>query len=284
MNIVYLNGEFLNENEAKISIFDRGFIFGDGIYEVLPVILGKLVDKEDCWERLSRSLGEITIKNPFSKEECLNMLQSLVDKNGLKEGSVYMQITRGVAKRNFRFLEDLEPTCMAFCNESKVLDHPLAKTGVKVVSTEDIRWKRRDIKSISLLAQCKAKTDGYEKGAFEAIMTEDGFVSEGSSSSVYIIKNNTIITTPSSNQILPGIRRKNIIEIAKKMGVEMEFRHFSIDEMKSADECFLSAATFLLMPISHVDEEPVNGGVVGKITQEIREEYKKKILHEAQNS
>ncbi len=284
MNIVYLNGEFLNENEAKISIFDRGFIFGDGIYEVLPVIMGKLVDKEDFWLRLQRSLEQIEIKNPFGKEECLDMLQSLVDKNKLEEGSVYMQITRGVAKRDFKFIPNLQPTCMAFCNELEILENPKAKTGVKAASVQDIRWKRRDIKSISLLAQCKAKNEAYLKGAFEAIMTEDGFVSEGSSSTIFMIKDKTLITTPLTNQILPGIRRKNLIEIAKKLGLEVEFRHFSIEEMKKADECFLSSATLLVMPIIQIDECNINDAKVGQIALKLREEYKAKIITEAKNS
>ncbi len=284
MDIVYLNGEYMPENEAKVSIFDRGFVLGDGIYEVLPVIKGKLVDKADFWDRFTRSLGEIELKNPFSKEECFRMLNTLLEKNSLQEGGeggVYMQVTRGVAKRDFRFLEDLSPTCMAFCYEAKVLENPLAKTGVKVTSVEDIRWKRRDIKSISLLAQCKAKTDAYKKGGYEGIMVEDGVVSEGASSTVYMVKDGVVITTPSSNQILPGIRRKNLIDICDKLNINMEFRHFSIEEMKNADECFLSAATLLVLPISQVDEAVINGGKVGEISTRLREEYKKKVLQEA---
>lgn len=282
MNIVYLNGKFMPENEAKVSIFDRGFVMGDGIYEVVPIIDGKLVDKDGFWDRLVKSSQEIDLANPFSKDKCLQMLTSLVKQNRIDEGGAYMQITRGVAKRDFVFLENLKPTCMAFCYKANIINNELAKTGIKVASVEDIRWKRRDIKSISLLAQCKAKTDAYKKGAYEGFMVEDGYVTEGVSSTAYIVKNQTIITTPLTNQILPGVRRKNIIKIAEKLNLHVEFRHFSIDEVKSADEAFISAATLFILPVTSIDDEPINGGKIGKITMQLRQEYIKKIRLELQ--
>ncbi|MBS9782800.1 MAG: D-amino acid aminotransferase [Arcobacter sp.] len=283
MNIVYLNGEFLPKDEAKISVFDRGFIFGDGIYEVFPVIDSKPVDLEGFWERFTRSLGEVELTNPFTKQSCLEMIKTLIAKNGTKEGGVYMQVTRGVAPREFEFLKGLTPTCMAYCFEKNVIDSPLAQKGVKAVSVEDLRWKRRDIKSISLLAQCKAKTEVHNKGAFEGFMIENGHVSEGVSSTAYMVKNGTIITTPLTNEILPGVRRKNIIEIAKKLGLKMEFRHFTIDEVKNADECFVSSATLVIMPIVEMDGVLINGGVVGEISKKLRIEYINNLIKEAEN-
>ncbi len=269
------------ENEAKISIFDRGFIFGDGIYEVLPIINGKLVDREGFWERFTRSLKQIELKLPMPREEYFKMLEALVEKNSIQEGGVYTQVTRGVAPREFHFIDDLKPTCMAYAFEKKIIDNPLAKTGIKIVSVEDIRWKRRDIKSISLLAQCKAKNDAHKKGAFEGFMVENGYVSEGVSSTAYIVKDGTIITTPLTNQILSGVRRKNIIEIAKKLGLKMEFRHFSIDEVKNADECFISSATLLIMPVVNIDGSSINNGKIGQITKKIRQEYISNLLSQS---
>lgn len=280
MNIVYLNGKFMPENEAKISIFDRGFIFGDGIYEVLPVVNGQLADKDGFWERLERSTKEIQLTLPMGKDEYFAMLNSLIGKNSLNEGGVYTQITRGVAPRDFALTKGLTPTCMAFCYECKVIDNPLAKTGIEVASVEDIRWKRRDIKSISLLGQCLAKDAALEKGGYEGFMVEDGFVSEGVSSSAYIVKDSTIITTPPSNQILPGVRRKNLIKIAKDLGVKVEFRHFSIDEVMDADEAFISAATLVILPVVKIDGKPINGCKVGEITKKLREIYVDKIHKE----
>lgn len=280
LNIVYLNGDFLNADEAKISIFDRGFIFGDGIYEVLPVVEGKLVNVEGFWGRFERSLKEIELKTPLNKEQYISMFYQLIEKNSLQEGGIYTQITRGVAPRDFPFLENLNPTCIAFGYKSQVINHPYAQTGIKVVSVEDIRWKRRDIKSISLLAQCKAKTDAKKQGAFEGLMVENGLVTEGTSSTAYIVKNKTIITPPLSNKILPGVRRKNILEIIENLGLHLEERHFSVDEVKSADEAFVSAATLLILPVISIDEVMINDGKVGVITKQLREAYVKKIYEE----
>ncbi len=280
MNIVYLNGEFLPKDEAKISIFDRGFIFGDGIYEVLPVVNGKITDKEDFWERLNNSTKAIDLKIPLSKNEYFKMLQELLKLNNLKEGSIYTQITRGVAPRAYLYPINIEPTCIAFCNELDVINHPYAKCGIEVVSVDEIRWKRRDIKSISLLAQCKSKQEARSKGAFEGFMVEDGFVTEGVTSTAYIVKNNTIITTPLTNQILPGIRRKNLIKIIENLGLKIEFRRFSVEEVKQADEAFISAASLVLLPVVKIDGYPINGGKIGDITKKLRASYVEKIQKE----
>ena len=194
--IVFLNGEFMNTNEAKISVFDRGFIFGDGIYEVVPVVGGVLVDKIDFWARFEASLAAISLKLPYDKGKFEEILREAVARNDLKEGGVYIQITRGAAARSFAFIDGLEPTCFIFCYEAKITDNPLAKSGIEIASVPDIRWKRRDIKSVSLLAQCYAKNEAVKVGAFEGFMIEDGFVAEGTSSSAFIIKDGVLITKP----------------------------------------------------------------------------------------
>ncbi len=271
--IVFLNNRYLKESEAKISIFDRGFIFGDGVYEVVPVVEGTVLDREPFLQRFSRSLKEIDLRLPFSQEELLDMIEKLIELNDLKEGGVYMQITRGVAPRDFAFPKDITPTCMAFSFEKNIINNPKAETGVKVATTKDLRWKRRDIKSISLLAQCMAKEDITEKGAFEGWMTEDGMVSEGTSSSAYIVKDNTIITRPLTNSILPGIRRKIILEIAKKYDIKVELRPFSVKEAYEAEEAFLSSATTFVLPIVEIDGIKIGDGKPGSVTKKMRELY-----------
>ena len=192
-----------------------------------------------------------------------------------------MQVTRGVAFRNFYFMENLTPSVFIFCYESEILNNPAAKTGIKVVSVEDIRWKRRDIKSISLLAQCYAKNEAHKKGADEGFMVENGFVTEGCSSSAFIIKDKTLITKPLSNEILPGIRRMRLLRIAKDIGLKIEERKFSMDEVCAADEVFISAATLILLPVIYADGKAINGAKVGEISSKLREIYASELLKEA---
>lgn len=279
--IVFLNGEFMNANEAKISAFDRGFIFGDGIYEVVPVVGGVLVDKIDFWARFEASLAAISLKLPYDKWKFEEILKEAVARNDLKEGGVYIQITRGAAARSFAFIDGLEPTCFIFCYEAKITDNPLAKSGIEIASVPDIRWKRRDIKSVSLLAQCYAKNEAVKVGAFEGFMIEDGFVTEGTSSSAFIIKDGVLITKPLSNEILPGIRRKVILGFAGELGLKIEQRKFSMAEVYEADEVFISAATLPLLPVVKADGKPINGGKVGKYVPILRQMYIDKIKKEA---
>ncbi|WP_261545176.1 D-amino acid aminotransferase [Campylobacter lari] len=277
MEIVFLNDEFVKASEAKVSVFDRGFIFGDGIYEVVPVVNTKIADKEEFWERFGRSLAQIELEIPYTKEEFENILEQLIIKNSLKEGGLYMQVTRGVASRNFALLKGLKPTIMAFAFECKVIEHECAKNGVSVISTADLRWKRRDIKSISLLAQCLAKEEAIKAKVFEAFMVENALVTEASSSSAFIIKDKTLITKPFSNEILPGIRRKNILKFAKELGLKVDQRAFSMKEVYEADEVFISAATFLILGVIKADSKVINDGKVGFYTQKLREKYVEKI-------
>ena len=279
--IVFLNGEFMNANEAKISAFDRGFIFGDGIYEVVPVVGGVLVDKIDFWARFEASLAAISLKLPYDKGKFEEILREAVARNDLKEGGVYIQITRGAAARSFAFIDGLEPTCFIFCYEAKITDNPLAKSGIEIASVPDIRWKRRDIKSVSLLAQCYAKNEAVKVGAFEGFMIEDGFVTEGTSSSAFIIKDGVLITKPLSNEILPGIRRKVILGFAGELGLKIEQRKFSMAEVYEADEVFISAATLPLLPVVKADDKPISGGKIGVFFRALKKKYVEKLLDEA---
>ncbi|ARQ97278.1 D-amino acid aminotransferase [Campylobacter lanienae NCTC 13004] len=281
MQKVFLNGEFIDKDSAKISIFDRGFIFGDGIYEVVPVINSIIVEKDGFWDRFQRSLNEISLNLPYTHDEFESILNNLIEINSLKEGGLYIQITRGVAPRDFSFVKGVKPTIMAFAFSDSVLEHPAAKSGITIISTPDIRWKRRDIKSISLLGQCYAKNQATIAGADECFMVEDGYVTEAGSSSAFIIKDHTLITKPLSNEILPGIRRNRLLNLAKQIGLQIQERKFSMDEVYNADECFISAATIILLPVIKADGKAINGGKIGEYTTKLRELYKRALKLEA---
>lgn len=280
-DIVFLNGEFLPKDKAKISVFDRGFIFGDGIYEVVPVMNGVLIDKIEFWERFKRSLKEIALNFPYKDSEFESILNELIAKNALKEGGVYMQITRGIASRDFAFTKGLQPTIMAFVYAANIQNNELASKGISVVSVPDIRWKRRDIKSISLLAQCYAKEMAVNAGADEGFMVENGKVTEATSASAFIIKDKTLITKPFSNEILPGIRRQNILKFARELNLSVAERAFSMNEAYEADEVFISAASLPILGVIKADGKVIANGKVGKFTQLLRQRYLQKMRNEA---
>jgi len=269
--IAYVNGSFVPENEAKVSIFDRGFLFADGVYEVTPVIKGKLVDYDAHVERLDRSLSELKMAWPCTKPELRAMHEELVKQNKLDEGIIYMQVTRGVADRMFNFPKDTKSSLVAFPQVMKLVDNPNAKTGVKVITTPDIRWLRRDIKSIMLLAPVLGKEDAYQQGAAEGWMVEDGYVTEGTSSNAYIVKNHTVITRPLSNHILAGCTRRALFRLAKEHGVKIEERLFTPEEAYEADEAFLTSASQFVMPITEIDGHRIGGGQVGPVARKLRE-------------
>ncbi len=279
--IVFLNGEYMPADEAKVSVFDRGYMFGDGVYEVVPVVNYTVLDREPFLERLDRSLRELELKWPMSKNEFLKMIDKLIKKNDIKEGGVYMQVTRGVAPRDFVYPADTATTCTAFGFKKDVIDNPYALSGVKVAFVEDIRWKRRDVKSIALLGQCMAKEEAKRKGAYEGWMVEDGFVTEGTSSSSYIVKDNVIITRPLSNSILPGIRRKLLINIAKEHNIKLEERLFTPQEALDADEAFLSSATTFVLPIVEIDGKKIGDGKPGTVFKKMRAMYIESALQTA---
>jgi len=279
--IVYVNGEFNPQSEAKISVFDRGFIFGDGVYEVVPVINGKLVEKKYFLERLDRSLTEISIDWPCSQDQYIDVMDELILKNQLTEGIVYSQVTRGIAERDFPFPKDTAPSLVAFTTVMTLLNNPAAETGIAVITTNDLRWKRRDIKSINLLGQCLAKEDAVSKGGAEGWMVEDGVVTEGVSSTAYIIKDGLIITRELSNSILPGIRRRTLLEMAKENNLAFEQRAFTVEEALSADEAFISSATTLVLPVVSIDGKPVASGLPGPISTRLRKMYKQRLIDQA---
>lgn len=279
--IVFVNGDYVREEDAKISVFDRGFIFGDGVYEVVPVINTHLVDKKYFLERLDRSLRELEIVWPCSKQDYMEVMQQLVRRNELTEGIVYSQVTRGIADRDFPFPPNTPSSFVAFTSVMDIVENPAAEVGIAVATTSDLRWKRRDIKSINLLAQCLAKQDAISKGAEEGWMVEDGFVTEGVSSTAYIIKDGCVITRPLSNLILPGIRRRTLLEIAEQSQINMEERPFTVAEALQADEAFISSATTIALAVVSIDGQPIGNGLPGPITMKLRELYLSRLLTEA---
>jgi D-alanine transaminase len=272
--LVFLNGSFLPQDEAKVPIMDRGFLFADGVYEGIGVLGGRLVDNESHLERLERSLHEVRIANPYSRAEWTRLEDELVHRNGMMEGFLYLQVTRGVAERDFLFPNDTAPTVMMFTQAKAIANSPLAETGIAVVSVPDVRWKRRDIKSLSLLAQVLAKQAAADSGAHEAWMVEDGFVTEGGSSSAFIITmDGTIVVRPLSNAILPGLTRKATLRLAHEAGLRIEERLFTLDEAFQAAEAFNTSASGFVLPVVSVDGHPIGDGKPGPLTRRLRRMY-----------
>jgi D-alanine transaminase len=276
--IVYVNGEYLPEDQGKISIFDRGFLFADGVYEVTPVLNSKLADYAAHEQRLDRSLSELRMAWPCTKAELRHMHDELIRRNTLSEGIIYMQVTRGAADRQFNFPKESKSTLVAFTQVMTLTDNPNARTGVKVVTTPDIRWLRRDIKTVMLLAPVLGKQEAYEKGAAEAWMVEGGVVTEGTSSNAYIVRDGKIITRELSNRILAGCTRRALTRLAAEHGIIVEERAFTPDEAYAADEAFLTSASQFVMPITEIDSRRIGGGQVGPVSRRLRE----LVLEEAQ--
>jgi D-alanine transaminase len=279
---VFVNGSYLPESEGKISIFDRGFLFADGVYEVSTVIGGKMFDFGLHMERLGRSLSEIDMAWPMSKDEIEAMHRELIKRNKLDQGMVYMQVTRGIAERDFKFPKGTKPSIVAFTQAKNVVDSEDAKKGVSVITIPDLRWARRDIKSLMLLAPVLGKEAASKAGAFEAWMTEnDGEVTEGTSSNAYIVSGNTIRTRHVSNAILAGCTRRALINLSKETGVVIEEKPFKVAEAYDADEAFLTSATTVVMPVVSIDGKKVGSGKPGPITQKLRQLYLEEALRTA---
>lgn len=269
---VYLNGEFLPENEARLSIFDRGFLFGDGIYEVTAVLDGKLVDSAPHMARLERSAREIDVPLPVSTEEIVAIEKRLVRENSLVEGIVYLQLTRGAEDRNFLFSEDIKPTLLLFTQEKTLV--AVMEKGLSVKTVPDQRWARRDIKSVCLLPQVIAKGIAKAEGCDEAWMIEDGFVTEGASSTAYIVTaDNRIVTRGNSHTTLPGCTRLAALALAREQGLTLEERPFTLDEAMNAREACLTSASNFIAPITRIDGRPVGSGAPGPIVRRLRELY-----------
>ena len=272
--IVYVDGQFVPENEARVSVFDRGFLFGDGVYEVSAVLGGGLVDNAGHLARLERSLGELGMVSPAAPDEIARAQKELVARNHLDEGIVYLQITRGPADRDFAYPAEPQPTLVMFTQKKTLVDNPLAARGITVITVPELRWRRRDVKTVGLLAASMAKQAALDAGADDAWMVEDGFVTEGSSNNAYIVtRSGVVVTRHLGNEILHGITRATVLRLARERQITIEERPFTVEEAKSAAEAFITSASSFIIPVVGIDGETIGDGRPGPITGRLRDIY-----------
>lgn len=274
--IVYLNGEYLPETEAKVSIFDRGFLMADAVYEVTSVLGGKLIDFGGHCARLGRSLSELQMASPCSDAELLAIHRELVTRNEIADGMIYLQVTRGnPGDRDFAYpAAETKPTLVLFTQSKPGLaDNPAAKIGYRVISVEDQRWGRRDIKTVQLLYPSMAKMMAKAAGVDDSWFVEDGAVTEGTSNNAYIVRGNKIITRQLGHDILHGITRAAVLRFAAEAQMEVEERAFTIAEAQKADEAFITSASAFVMPVVEIDGAAVGTGKVGSVVPRLREIY-----------
>ncbi len=276
MKYAILNGKIVNRTEAKVDIEDRGYQFGDGVYEVIRVYNGKMFTAKEHMERFAKSSDSIGIKLPYNREQLTKMLEDLIEKNSLKLGIVYMQITRGVAPRNHAFPSAVAPCLTAYTKELPIPVN-LLQTGVKTILTEDIRWLRCDIKSLNLLGNILAKQKAAEEGCYEAIQHRGQEVTEGSSSNIFIVKDGVVITHESNNLILKGITKDVILRACAGHHIRVEERTFTLNELSQADEVFLSSTTSEVTPIVAIDGKTVGDGQPGPVTRKLQALFKQEI-------
>jgi D-alanine transaminase len=272
--IVYVNGAYVPEEQAKISVFDRGFLFADGVYEVSSVLHGRLVDNEGHLSRLHRSLNELDMAMPASDAEIQSIQETLIERNGVDQGLVYLQVTRGAADRDFAYPKGVPPSLVMFTQKKDLIDSPQARNGIAVIGVDDIRWRRRDIKTVGLLAPCMAKMQAKGAGADDAWLVEHGYVTEGSSNNAFIIDaEGTLITRHLGNEILAGITRRAVLMLAEEQRMKIDERPFTIEEACNAKEAFITSATTFVMPVVSINGTPIGDGRPGQLTQRLRRLY-----------
>ena len=280
--IVYVNGAYLPEEEAKISVFDRGFLFADGVYEVSSVLAGKLIDNAAHMARLERSLDELKMAPPLPLDEIPPIQREIVARNALDQGTVYLQVTRGAADRDFPFPEGATSSLVIFSQERNLVEDPAAARGIAVITLPDIRWQRRDIKTVQLLAPALAKQAALDAGANDAWLVEDGHVTEGSSNNAYIVTlDGTIVTRALSNAILHGITRRAVLALAEREGLKVEERSFTPEEAYEAGEAFITSASTFVYPVVTIDGRILGNGVPGPVATKLRQLYIEMALAES---
>ncbi len=272
---VYVNGEYLPEEQAKISVFDRGFLFADAVYEVTTVVGGKLIDFPAHMARLKRSLGELEMKPAVEESELLNIHRKLVKENELTNGLIYLQLTRGAADRDFHYPDPDTPSSLVLFTQVKdPIENAMVKRGAKVITVEDLRWGRRDIKTVQLLYPSMAKMAAQKAGVDDAWFEEDGFINEGTSNNAWIVTaDNTIVTRNLSTSILHGITRASVLKCAELLQLKIEERPFTLEEAKAAREAFITSATIFVCPVVDINGTPIGEGKPGSVTAKLREIY-----------
>ncbi|MGE0807266.1 MAG: D-amino acid aminotransferase [Burkholderiaceae bacterium] len=269
---VYLNGEFLPIEEARVPVLDRGFIFGDGIYEVVPVYGGRLFRWPNHLARLKRSLAAIGISNPLDDDAWTDLVRQLVARHSWADQFVYMQVTRGVARRDHAFPQNVAPTVFAMVSEL-VPPPALVEQGLAVVTALDERWLHCDIKSTSLLGNVLARQAAVQAGAAECVMFRDGFLTEGSASNIWVVRGGRLFGPPKDNLVLEGIRYGLIAELCERAGIELQLRRVLREEVLAADELLLSSATKEVLPVTRIDGRPVGNGKPGPVFAKLYAAY-----------
>jgi D-alanine transaminase len=275
--VAYINGRYLPHSRAQVAVEDRGYLFSDGAYDVIPVHSGRLSFADRHLDRLDRSLAELRIARPMSRAALLQVAREVVRRNDVRNGTLYMQVTRGVAPRDHKFPKGVKPSLLMMAKTWKAPAPELLAKGAAVVTMPDQRWARRDIKSISLIANVLAKQAAAEQGAFEAwLIDSDGMVTEGSSTSAWIATaESELVTRPTGTEILPGVTRSVIAEVARELGLALRFRPFSRDEAYAAREAFLTSTSNFVLPITRIDGKPIGAGKPGPIAARLRAAYLK---------
>ncbi len=271
--MVFLNGEFIKKNQAHISVMDRGFLFGDGVYEVIPIYNGKIFRLDEHLLRLQTSLDSIKIKNPYSPKKWSIILNKLLKFYNNQEQTIYLQISRGISNKRQHSFSNLTPTVYIESNILLTKTKETLRTGFSAITQPDIRWSRCDIKSTSLLANVMYSQQAKEKNVEEIILYQDTQVTEGATSNVFMIKNNTLYTHPTNVRILSGITRDLVLESAKAYHISIQETSFSIDELNTADELWISSSTREIMPITKVDNKLINNGHIGNVWSRVYDYY-----------
>jgi D-alanine transaminase len=274
--IAYVNGRYLSRNDAKVAVEDRGYQFADGVYEVCEVRGGRLVDETRHMARLNRSLGELSIERPMSPAALRVVLRETIRRNRVRNGIVYVQVTRGVARRDFPFPADTGPSLVVTARSADLERlEQIAAEGIAVITAPDIRWKRVDIKSVALLPNVLAKQAAREQGAREAWLVDaHGYVTEGASSNAWIVsRDGKLITRPLGQSILPGITRSVVIDVIRAQGLAFEERSFTVEEAYAAREAFITSASQIVLPVVSINGRPVGNGAPGLVATALRRDY-----------
>ncbi len=269
MQDVYLNGDFIAADQAKVSVFDRGFLLGDGVYEVIPIYAGKCFQLSGHLLRLQASLDGVRMKNPHSESEWQALIEQLVERNGGGDQSLYLQVTRGVAPRDHIFPDNVTPTAFAMSSPLAPVPEKYKTQGAAAITLEDIRWQNCNIKAITLLPNSLLKQQAHEAGALEALLIRDGYLTEGAASNAYVVLDGTIYTAPKDEKVLPGITREVVIEIAQKNNMPLLEQAVTEQQLKQADEIWISSSTKEVVPITRLDNNKVGDGIPGKVWQKM---------------
>jgi D-alanine transaminase len=282
--IVYLNGEFMPLENARISVLDRGFIFGDGVYEVIPVYSRHPFRLREHLARFERSHQAIRISNPLTDAEWTQLVQDLIARNSGDDQSIYLQVTRGVAKRDHAFPKDSKATVFGMSSPLSTPSRATVEAGIPAITTIDYRWLKCDVKSTSLLGNCLLRQAAADAGAIEVVMFRDGFLTEGSSSNVFAVKNGTVLATPKNNLVLPGITYDVVIELAQAHGLPLEVRPIAEAEVRAADEIWVTSSTKEVLAVTTLDGKPVGSGKPGPVFRrmhQLYQDFKRTVMRQA---